>query len=185
MTRDIGVVSLRRLTCDAQRALFRRKHTRQDRHQRGLARAIVPGYADAFARQKCKIDIGQRLDLTEGLADAGKSDQRARRAALGRNHRECRLSQLDLLDGEAAASLCRVSRRYFASTILTTSSRLYSLFASAPGAVLASTASSSSGLTSSTGMRMSCGIFLPASSCCVTQKAKVEAPGGIVTDMVW
>src|SRR5690242_18080675 len=49
--------------------------------QRGLAGAVVPDQADHFAGKNLKVDIGQRLDGPEALADPAHLQHRRSRSS--------------------------------------------------------------------------------------------------------
>ena len=74
--RGDGAAHVNLSSVDEDLACVRLQHTGEDLDQRRLASAIVTDEAQYLAREEVKIDLVQRLDVTERLRDASRLQDR-------------------------------------------------------------------------------------------------------------
>src|SRR4030095_13540434 len=130
--------------------------------QRRLAGAVMADQPQALADADRKVDIGERAHRAEAFRHAGEAD--------------------DLLGG-LEHGLPVVS--YFAAPMtFWASSSVYSTLATPPASVFLRFSSRLPWSMRRNGTVRSLGTSLPSRICCATQKASVETPGAIETDMV-
>src|SRR5579872_2666492 len=112
-----------------------------------------------------------------------KDAQRQGRPEVRRN-RQALVPSPPLFSGGGGGGGARRPYFIFALIASSASACVYSWLATPPFGMFGSAASKSAWVKARYGTVRSCGIFLPSSTCCATQKASVETPGAIDADQV-